>query len=154
MDSADLRFNNIRVSLDLFKHCSICLSQEVHGWSEGPLRSAMDPKMDILADEHGPSSPNTNFRRTLATYHPTHSGALSFPRTPFPAISTPPIGVDGVSPVLPTLSDFPAIFQVPSATPIGSLGPYCPLFRLGRGVAPSIGELWIIVFNVCLTLSK
>lgn len=45
MDSADLTFNDIKISLDLLKHRSGCLSQKVDSRLEGTLRPAMDQKM-------------------------------------------------------------------------------------------------------------
>lgn len=63
--------------------------------------------MDIQTDDHGRYSFNTHFRRSSATYHSAHFGQLPFPNTLFSAVKPPRIGVEGVPPILRTVSDYP-----------------------------------------------
>lgn len=103
MYSADLTFEDNRMSLDLLKHCSVQLSQEVENRLVGPLLPAMDHRMDIPTDSPGLSSSNTSFRRSFATYLSAHSGPFFISNTPSPAISPPPTKVEGVT-LIPFLS--------------------------------------------------
>lgn len=47
MDSDDLTFDDIRRSLNLLKHCSVCLYQGMDARLERTPRPAMDRKMNI-----------------------------------------------------------------------------------------------------------
>lgn len=93
--SGDLTFDSIRTSLHLLKHRSIHLSLEIDARLEGPPRFAMDSKIDILTDNHGPSNSSTNLRLSSATYHTARFRTLPFPNTPFTTISPPSIGEGG-----------------------------------------------------------
>lgn len=68
MDNADLTSDDIRMSLCLLKHPSVCLSQGLYGQLKGPPRPAMDRKMGTSADDHGPSYSVTNSRLSSAIY--------------------------------------------------------------------------------------
>lgn len=62
-DSADLAFDDIRLSLDLLNKRSVFLSQEVDALLEGPPRRDMERKMDSPTEIHGSLNSKTSFRR-------------------------------------------------------------------------------------------
>lgn len=126
MNSADLIFGNIKMSLSRLKRCSVCLFQEVKTTMEGPPRPSIYRKMDIPIDNHGLSSSNSKFKRSPAAYNTAHSEPILFPNTIIPAILSPPIGVEGVVPIPPSVSHFSSLLQDSSATLSRSDGPCCP----------------------------
>lgn len=100
MDNVYVIFDNIRLLLDLLKHRSHHLSKEMDVRLESSPRPAMDSKMNIARDYHGPFTVHTSFRQSSATYHTAQFRPLIYSNTPFSAISWPPIGVESVSPIL------------------------------------------------------
>lgn len=110
--------------MDLLLHRSVCLSQNLDARLEEPHRSGINRKMDSPNDDHGPSSPNNNFRRPSAFYSAVYFGWFFFQRTPFPAIFWPSFSMDGVPPISTTVSDFSVLFQNPSAISWHLLVPY------------------------------
>lgn len=127
--NADLTFDDIQMLLNLLKNRSFCLSLELNAQLEVPPRSAIDGNMDIPPGDHVPTDSNTNFGWSSATYHNAHSEPLRFRNTPFPAIPPPPICVEGVSPILSTVSGSHALYQDPSAIPSRSHGLYFPCIQ-------------------------
>lgn len=125
LDSASLTFDNIRMSLELLKHRSVCLYQEINARMGGLSYPAMNQRMNTLADDQGPSISNTTFRLPFGTYRIAHSGFLPFPNTTFHAIPPYPTSVEGVPPIPSTLSDSVSLFLDPSATSTRSLGFFC-----------------------------
>lgn len=130
MESAALYFEHIRMSLNLLKNRSICISQGVDARLEWPSCLAMDREMDVPTDDHGPSMSNTNLRRSSTIWHIAHYEPLHFPNALFRAISLPPIGGWGVSSIPPPVPDSFALFQDASATPYGCLVPYYPVVQV------------------------
>lgn len=126
MDDTDLTFDNIKKSLELLEHCSICLSQEGDARLKGPTCSALDRKLNIPTQDHGPFNPNNSFRRSSATYLTYISGPHFFSITLFLAIPLSSINLEGDPPIPSTVSNFPALFQDSSATFSKSPGPFCP----------------------------
>lgn len=61
MDCANFTIEDIKMSLDLLKHRSVCISQKVDSRLEGPFRPAMDWKMDIPTYDYKPFKLSTNF---------------------------------------------------------------------------------------------
>lgn len=81
MNSADPTFDDIRISLNLLKHCFIRLSQEVGAQLEVPLRPAMTCKLNILTDHHISFDFSSINRKALATIHTAHFGPWPFSNT-------------------------------------------------------------------------
>lgn len=50
MGSTDLAFDNIRMLLNVFKHCTILLCQKVDAWSKILSRLTMDRKLSVLVE--------------------------------------------------------------------------------------------------------
>lgn len=126
LESADLTFNDISMSLGLMKHCSIRLSQKVDNRLKGPPRPAMGREMDIPTEENGPLNSNTNSKQSSAIYYNAHSGPLPIPNNFFPTIPRSSIDLERVSPIFPTVSNSTTLFQHSSAIISRSLGQYCP----------------------------
>lgn len=78
MEIADLTFNDIRVLLDLLRHCSVCPFKKVSARLEGSPRPAIGPKLKIATNDHEPHNSNPNYGRAKATYHIAHSRPLPF----------------------------------------------------------------------------
>lgn len=128
MESANPTFNETRMFPDLLTHCAVCLSQEVDAQWEWPPPSATDLEMEILTDDHTPSNSNNNFRRSPATCHTSHFGPIPFRNTLFLAIQPLPIDLEGIPPILHTISDSPVPFQQSNATLPRSFGLNFPNF--------------------------
>lgn len=130
MDRTDLTIDDIRMALELVKHRSVHLHQELHARLEAPPQKAMDHKMDIPDDDRGLPDSSTSFRRSSATYPTAHSRPLSLPNTPIPAISPPPICEEGVPRTLFTIHDSSALRQGPNTTLSQSSGFFCSCVRV------------------------
>lgn len=52
MDSVNLIFEKIKMSLDIVDHRLVNLSQKLYACLKGTPSTAMDYKMDILTDDH------------------------------------------------------------------------------------------------------
>lgn len=76
MNSADLTSDSNVLSLELLKHCFICLSQKVDARLEKPSHLAMKLEMDIPTDHHEPSNSNNYFGTLSATYHTAYFGTI------------------------------------------------------------------------------
>lgn len=85
--------------------------QQVDARLESPTCMAIDRKLDIPDEYHGPRNSNNSFRQSSATYHPDSFGLLLFPNTSFPGIPPPSIGLQGVPPIPPTESGSPDSLQ-------------------------------------------
>lgn len=123
MDSPDATFENIKMFLDLLKHCSAHLSQQVNSRLEEPPHPAMSRNIDIRSDHNGPPNSIANVKGSSTTYHIARVGPLSIPNTHFPCIPPPPTDVKGVQLIPIWVSDSPALIQVPGATSLRSLSP-------------------------------
>lgn len=129
MDRTELIFENIRMLSDQLKHRSFRLKQGEHVRLKKPSRWTSNCKMDILTDDYGPTDSSSSFKRSLATHHTANSGLLSFQNTPFPTASLTSVGLRTAAPILHNVSNFPALFQEPSATSLQSFGPYCSVVQ-------------------------
>lgn len=122
------------MSLNLLKHLFIRVSQKLAARLKRlpcPTRAC---KPDVPIDDHGSPNSSTNFWRLKATYHTAHFGTLPFPSFSFLVIPSPPIGVEGVSPIPPAASDSPALFKDLSATSTRLLGPYYSDFQVQQTI--------------------
>lgn len=117
MSSAHLTFGEIRISSDLLKYGSFCLSQKVDARFKESPRPVMDHKINFSNNDHKHAKCNTKFRQSSATYNISHSDHFPFQRLPFMLFSTPSIGVESVPPINPTVFVTPALFQYRSTTP-------------------------------------
>lgn len=138
MDRPDPTFDAIKMSLNLLKHCSVRLPQEVDDSLEGPPCPVMARKMDIPIEDHGPSNSDINFTHSSANYHTANFGPLPFPNTTFPAIPPPLIGMKCISTIPLTAFNSPALFQYPIAISHGRLVPISPASRFRRRCLPRI----------------
>lgn len=56
INNTNLIFDNYQMSLDLLKHCSICIPQRITIWPEEAPLTAMDCNIKLLSDDY--SHPN------------------------------------------------------------------------------------------------
>lgn len=108
---ADLRSENIRMSFDLLKQCSVCISQEVDAEIVGRSCPAMKHKMGIPNGYHELMSLRIIYKSSWATYCPAHSKLLLFSNTLFSSIPPLRTGVKGVLPIPSTVADSPVLIQ-------------------------------------------
>lgn len=146
---AVLPIDKIRILLNLLKHCSICLFQEVDARLEVLPRAAKDRETDFPNDNHVSFHSNNNLKLPSATCSTAHLGPRSSPNNHFPAISGPPIGVKGIPPIPSTISDSTTLFQDPRETPSHSPGSYCLMLKYRRWSLPLLLEFYIISLIVC-----
>lgn len=79
MDIANQTFYDIRITLDLLKHCFVHLFLEVGALLKGPSRPEMACKLDVLTSDHVPTDFYSIYIKSLGIYHTAHSGLLIFP---------------------------------------------------------------------------
>lgn len=152
MYNAVLTLDDIQISLNLDKHRSVCLSQQVAARPEGPSGPAMDRKIDIPPSDHGSSNSDTFFRRSSGTNQTAHFGPISSPNILFPPLPPTPIGVEGVSPNVSLYLTLRPLFETQAWPPRCHLVSIAPVFKFGSRSMPLFQKTWLISPIVCWTL--
>lgn len=132
MCSAHLTFQDISMLLNPLKHCSVCLFQKADAHLGGTSCLAMDHKTKIPSDNQGASNSDTNFKRSSAIYHTSHSGTLPSPKTTFSTILSLSINIEDVSLISPTVSDSLFLYYKAKATPMRSFTPNYSCFQVQK----------------------
>lgn len=148
MESADLSFEGISMSLNILKHCPVHFAKEVDVWLERHPHPHIDRKKAVPSDDRRPINYSSNNRTLSATYHTAHSAPLFFSNNYIPATSPPSLGIKGESPSFLTLSDSGSYFNTQARPARVRLISIAPVSRSRGGSLPRFIELWIIVFNV------
>lgn len=154
MHRANRSFNDIEISLQVLKHCFVCLSQEVNTWLKGRHRLDMDQKWTFPTIDFRPSRPLTNSKQSSGTYYTAHSGLLPFLNTLFSPIPPPPTGVKGVRPISSTVLDSTVLFEAQSGPSPGHLDPSSAMFWFRGQFLFRFWKLWIIGLIFCLTQDR
>lgn len=83
LDSAKLSIEDSRTSFDQIKRSTVCISQEVKIELEKLRRLAMDRKMNIQIDVHGPPNSSSCYRKSSAFCHSGLCRPSLFANNPF-----------------------------------------------------------------------
>lgn len=153
-DGADLTLDDICMLSNPLKYRSILLSQTKNGCLEEPFCPAINHRMDIINDDHGPTDSSSSYNWLSAPYHLAHSRLLPFPNTTFPAIPPPPIGLEAITPITYPCIWFSGTYSRLQCNPRARLIPIASVLRFRRQLVRLFQELWIFILIVCLTLSR
>lgn len=95
IENADLTLDDIHMSLELLKHCSVCL-KKFDARLERPFCLATVLKMDIPIGDHELIDYINGYIWLSATYHSAHFRLLPLSNTAFSAITPSIVSAEGV----------------------------------------------------------
>lgn len=150
MENTDLIGDDIGMSSDLLKHCSVCLHQEALAWLEASSCSALVYERDIPTVYHEPSSSNTDSRPSWAICHTDHSRPFPFRANPPQLLHFPLSAWIAFRQFLPMYIILWLYFITQARLLRGCMVRIRPVFRFRRRSLP---RFWELLWTICLVRS-